>query len=70
MNGVVLRALGAILGLACIALAIPIGNLDLGDWPPWVVIVSFVGFGVAMLFYAATGRSAVFRRADGDKDGH
>ena len=62
-----LRMLGALLGIAFILLAVPIGNLDRGFWPRWVVMLSFFGFGVILLAYAATGRSTLFRKNNNDK---
>ncbi len=63
-----LRALGAILGVAFILLPVQAGDLDRGVWPAWVVVVSFVGFGAALLFYAITGRSTVVSRTYDDND--
>ena len=61
-----LRTLGAMLGLAFILVAVPLGNMDRGFWPPWVIVISFFGFGVLLLHYAVTGRSKLFRRNDSD----
>ena len=56
------RTLAALLGLAFVVLAIPIGNLDRGFWPPWVIIISFIGTGAVFIYYAATGRFPIFSK--------
>jgi peptidoglycan/LPS O-acetylase OafA/YrhL len=66
VNKGLLRTLGALLGTAFILLAVPIGNLDRGFWPRWLVMLSILGFGVILLVYAATGRSNPFRKNNDD----
>ena len=66
MNKGLLRTLGALLGIAFMLLAVPIGNLDRGFWPRWVVMLSIFCFAVILLVYAATGRSNLFRKNSND----
>lgn len=61
-----LRTLGALLGLALVLVAIPIGKLGQESWPPWVIAISFFGFGLYVLYFAITGRSSFVQNKNDD----